>query len=121
MQTTPEHRHESSDVRIRPVAIFVGSLSVAVIVVLAGMGGLYRYFAAHQPQPEIPPSPLVQTRQTAPEPRLQSTPAQDRRALRAHEDAVLGSYGWVDRRTGAVRIPIDRALELMAQRGEPKK
>jgi preprotein translocase subunit Sec61beta len=121
MQTTSEHRHESSDVRIRPVAIFVFSLFVAVVVVLAAMAGLYRYFATHQPQPEIPPSPLVQTRQTAPEPRLQSAPSQDWRTLRAHEDAVLGSYGWVDRRTGTVRIPIDRALELMAQRGDPKK
>lgn len=120
MQTTPEHRHESSDVAIRPVAIFVLSLFLSVVVVLAAMAGLYRYFATHQPPPEIPPSPLVQTRQTAPEPRLQSTPSQDFRTLRAHEDAVLGSYSWVDRRAGTVRIPINRAIDLMVQKGEPK-
>ena len=116
MHTTPDRQHESSDVHIRPVAIFVASLFVAVVLVLAAMAGLYRYFASHQPQPEISPSPLVQTRQTAPEPRLQSTPSQDFRALRAHEDAVLGSYGWVDRRTGKVRIPINRAIERMVEK-----
>jgi hypothetical protein len=35
--------------------------------------------------------------------------------LRAKEDAELGSYGWVDRKKGIVRIPIDRAMELVVQ------
>ena len=37
--------------------------------------------------------------------------------LHAAEDAVLNSYGWVDRQAGIVRIPIARAMELLAQRG----
>jgi hypothetical protein len=32
------------------------------------------------------------------------------RGVRAH----LGGYGWVDRRSGIVRIPIDRAMDLVA-------
>jgi preprotein translocase subunit Sec61beta len=121
MQMIPEHRHESTDVRIRPLAIFVFALFLAVVVVLAAMAGLYRYFAAHQPKPEVPPSPLVRAPQTPPAIQLQAVPAAEMRALRAHEERVLTSYGWVDRSTGVVRIPIDRAIELMAQRGEPKK
>jgi cytochrome c oxidase cbb3-type subunit III len=39
--------------------------------------------------------------------------------LRAAEDAALHSYGWVDRATGIVRIPIDRAMEVLAARGLP--
>jgi cytochrome c oxidase cbb3-type subunit 3 len=39
--------------------------------------------------------------------------------LRAAEDAVLHSYGWVDRPAGIVRIPIDRAMEVPAERGLP--
>jgi hypothetical protein len=38
---------------------------------------------------------------------------------RAQEDAVLNSYGWVDRANGTVRIPIERAIELTAERGLP--
>ena len=32
--------------------------------------------------------------------------------LRAHEDDILGSYGWVDPATGIARIPIERAISL---------
>ena len=41
--------------------------------------------------------------------------------LRAAEDAVLYSYGWVDRAAGIVRIPIDRAMEVLVQRGLPTR
>jgi len=39
--------------------------------------------------------------------------------LRANEDAVLNSYGWADRRAGTVRVPIDRAMDLLVERGLP--
>ena len=35
------------------------------------------------------------------------------------ENEVLGSYDWVDQKNGVVRIPIDRAMDLLAQRGLP--
>ena len=34
------------------------------------------------------------------------------RNLRAAEQVKLGSYQWVDRKAGVVRIPVDRAMEL---------
>jgi hypothetical protein len=37
------------------------------------------------------------------------------------EEKTLHSYGWVDQRAGVVRIPIDRAMELVAQRGLPTR
>jgi hypothetical protein len=39
------------------------------------------------------------------------------RALRAAENAILEHYGWVDRDKGVVHIPIDRAMDLLAERG----
>ncbi len=39
------------------------------------------------------------------------------RDLRAGEDTVLNSYGWVDQQKGIVHIPIDRAIEIMAKEG----
>jgi len=41
------------------------------------------------------------------------------RSLRAEEDALLKSYGWVDRTAGSVHIPIDRAMEIVLDRGVP--
>lgn len=54
-----------------------------------------------------------------PQPRLQVAPADDLHALRSAEDAELMSYAWADRPNGAVRIPVARAMELIAQRGIP--
>ena len=36
-------------------------------------------------------------------------------------DAILDSYGWVDPDKGIVRIPIDQAIDIVAQKGLPSK
>jgi hypothetical protein len=38
---------------------------------------------------------------------------------RAREHEALTTYGWVDKNTGAVRIPIERAKDLLLERGLP--
>jgi len=52
-------------------------------------------------------------------PRLQISPAADMEALRVREEAELNSYGWVDRTAGVARIPINRAMDLLLQKGLP--
>lgn len=54
-----------------------------------------------------------------PKPNLELNPHVDLAALRSRENAELESYGWVDRKAGVVRIPIDRAIDLLAERGLP--
>jgi hypothetical protein len=56
-----------------------------------------------------------------PEPRLQTNPREDLRQFREQEDAILNSYGWVDRPAGVVRIPIEDAMKLMLRRGLPSR
>ena len=41
--------------------------------------------------------------------------------MRAAEDQILNSYGWVDQKKGVVRVPIARAIDLLAQRGLPMR
>src|SRR5262249_52671146 len=43
----------------------------------------------------------------------------DLKTLRADETAYLHGYGWIDQRAGVARIPIDRAKELLLQKGLP--
>jgi hypothetical protein len=63
---------------------------------------------------------LQQLTQTFPTPRLQGDDGnQDTADLHAREDLLLDHYSWVDRSQGKIRIPIDRAMELIAQRGLP--
>ena len=40
-------------------------------------------------------------------------------AFRAREDAILASYAWVDKEHGIVRIPVEEAMRLVAERGVP--
>ncbi len=42
-------------------------------------------------------------------------------ALRPGEDAILNSYGWVDQKNGIARIPISRAIDIIAARGLPAR
>ena len=53
----------------------------------------------------------------APLPRLQVYPVAHWQDFQAGERRRLASYGWMDRSSGAVHIPIERAMELVAQRG----
>ena len=63
---------------------------------------------------------LQQMTQNFPTPRLQIDDGdQDITDLHAREDLLLDHYSWVDQQHGKVRIPIARAMELIAQQGLP--
>ncbi|MFY9853387.1 MAG: hypothetical protein WAK26_05865 [Terracidiphilus sp.] len=73
----------------------------------------------------LPSSPELQNKmaeitQSFPTPRVQTDDGnQDIANLHAREDLLLDNYTWVDQSKGQVRIPIERAMELIAQRGLP--
>jgi hypothetical protein len=52
-----------------------------------------------------------------PEPALQSDPEADMAAMHAEEKDLLGSYAWVDEAAGIARVPIERAMEIVARDG----
>jgi hypothetical protein len=76
-------------------------------------------FFLSQPPSARPPSALGLPQPTPPNPRLQTDPVADWDTLHATEEALLSSYGWVDQKAGTVHIPIDRAMDELAQRGLP--
>jgi len=47
------------------------------------------------------------------------TSPEDMIAQREQAEARLNSYGWVDKEAGVVRIPIDQAMALVAEKGLP--
>lgn len=72
--------------------------------------------------PEVRQKQLQQIAAQFPQPRLQADKgdgAQELADLHAREDLLLNHYSWVDEKAGVVRIPIDRAMQLIAQRGLP--
>ncbi len=113
--------YEKKDVNAKAVTwvgIAVGLVTIVVIVALVPFLRLLEVWRA-----EEDPAPTALSRfepgRRPPEPRLQEEPFGDLAALRAEEDAVLGSYGWVSREAGVVRIPIDEAMRIVAERGLP--
>jgi hypothetical protein len=117
----PAARHEESDVNVRGVLGFAAGLLVTAVLIQFMVWLLFVYFSGREAARVAPEYPLAAGEQTRvpPEPRLQTNPREDLRALRAREDAVLNSYGWVDKTAGVVRIPIDEAIRLTVQRGLP--
>lgn len=56
---------------------------------------------------------------TYPPPQLQHASGEQLKAFRAEQEEELNSYGWVDQAHGTVHIPIERAMDLLAEGGLP--
>ncbi len=47
--------------------------------------------------------------------------SEDLKALRAREDTDLNSYRYIDRAKGSVRLPINRAMDLLVEEAHAKR
>ena len=107
--------HEESTVNAWAVGKFAIALTLITIASLGLLMGLFYYFlslegGSSKMEVKMPPAP-----------QLQRTPVADLRAVRAGEDQALNSYGWVDQGKNIVHIPIDRAIDLLVQKGLPSR
>lgn len=113
----PRRDHERTDWNLNYVMVAVITMVISVAIILAGSWWIFldfqksaasRVLGTALDKPRLPP-----------EPRLQTSPSEDWAEMLAREQAVLHSYGWVDRPRGIVHIPIKREMEMIAQRGLP--
>jgi len=117
-QTNPEVTYEKRDVNARVILYFVLVLFLVLAVTLVSMRGLFGYFSATQ---KLGPgaSPFDNSRALPPTPRLQVEPAADLNQMRQTQEEMLNSYGWVDKTAGTVRVPIDRAMDMLIEQKLP--
>ena len=54
-----------------------------------------------------------------PSPRIQADPAAELTKMKAEDLGLLSEYGWVDRKAGIARIPVERAIDILAKSGLP--
>ena len=115
--------HETSDAEIGPLVRFAIFLAVLTTVVSALTVGFYNYLDAREAREKAPQYPLAAGRERPlpPAPRLQTYPFDMVKGLRRDESRLLDHYAWLDRNAGTVRIPVNRAMELLAQRGLPHR
>jgi hypothetical protein len=108
--------HERTEVSVRLIVVSLAFLAVTTAIVFVLVVGIFRYFyasysteeATRLSQPVVPPQP-----------RIEVAPYEEYQQLRAKEDHILSSYAWIDKSSGTVRIPIDRAIDLLATKGLP--
>ena len=121
---------EQEDLSSRSALYFLAGLVLVCLVVYLIVFGMYRfldsYATAHQPPMSPMVTPEADTRavtpenaETFPQPRLEENERTQFRSFIEDQDRKLATYDWVDKDRGTVRIPIDRAMELIAQRGLP--
>ena len=134
--------YEASDVRVSGVVVFLVALTIFAVVTWVLAYGVGKVLNARMNKEDGPPSrwarqvdvrplgtmpsnPEMQSKlsemtQSFPTPRLQTDDGnQDVADLHAREDLLLNNYSWADQAQGKVRIPIERAMELLAERGLP--
>lgn len=122
MEPTKPHTHEGHDVDLKVILGWLGGLFGLLVGTLILMFVMYHFMYVRKDR--LGQETVVRgydPRANLPEPKLQVRPRDDLKALRAEEDALLDHYGWVDRKSGVVRIPIERAIELTAERGLPAR
>ncbi|MEE2658155.1 MAG: hypothetical protein VX733_06595 [Candidatus Latescibacterota bacterium] len=111
--------HEISDVDAGPLAKVGIAMALVVLVAFVGMVVMFKVMAYYQPLFDDTPHALSTTRQLPAEPRLQVDPPVQKGDLKAHEDHLLSTYDWVDPNAKIARIPIDRAIAIIAAKGSP--
>ena len=109
----PDYEHE--DVRPRGVFEFAVGFVIAIVVVFVVVWWMYGYIRRRDEMADVRRSLIPPASSVPPGPRLQVNPAEELQAFKKEQDQILNSYGWVSREDGRVRIPIERAMELVVQ------
>lgn len=135
-----EHR----DVSVVAVMYFILGLAIALFVSYFLVRGVYSYLTHRSDAQQPAVSPLVtnvpsDTRKLPeeyktdsksadyekyleknfPQPQLETNERSELNDVRLREEDILSTYDYVDKNAGTVRIPIDRAMDLLVQRGLP--
>jgi hypothetical protein len=92
--------HEQQEVSVRLIVVSLAGLAIGTLIVFVLVVGIFRYFYDTDKTVEVAPYEQLQQ-------------------LRVREDHILNSYAWVDKNAGTVRVPIDRAIDLLAAKGLP--
>jgi hypothetical protein len=123
---------ESSALSPKPVLLFMAVLFVAtafVFFVVKGLDFGFRKLELENAGQGQSQTEIQSGRRLPPEPLLQGAPGKDDHptelpleamaTLRKQKEQRLESYGWVDKTSGVAHIPIDRAKDIIAEKGLP--
>ena len=136
--------YERQDIGAAGVLYFLLGLAVAGLLVYFIVDGLYHFLDKRSEAEQAPVNPLVTNAPTDtrhipleyttdanstnyekyleknfPAPQLETDERLQLNKVRLREEDTLSTYDYIDKNAGSIRIPIDRAMDLIAQRGLP--
>ena len=131
--------YERQDIGVAGVLYFLAGLVVAGLFVYFIVIGIYSYLEKRNEAEQAPVSPLATNaekdtrripqpygndyekylKEGFPSPQLEVNERTELNDERLREEDTLSTYDYVDKNAGTVRIPIDRAMDLIVQRGLP--
>ena len=128
--------YEHQDLSPVGVFYFMAGLAVVTLIVYFSLTVAYHVLTKKDREHQAPVNPMAvktntdprtmkpgqmqtQLEHTFPKPVLEPNEGGELGTDVRDQDDVLASYDWVDQENGVVRIPIDKAMDLLAQRGLP--
>ena len=120
---TPAHGgsggYEKRDVNLRAVLWSGVGFALLCLFAFTFVAHLFHRYNAEIAAAETPQSTLAERDPVPDAPRLLVNGPAELAKLRAYEANLFNGYGWVQPAAGLVRIPVARALQLVAERGLP--
>jgi hypothetical protein len=129
----PEVEFEHRDLDAASIFAFLFGLAIFGLIMYFVLLGMYKFMDRYTQQHQPPANPLAtavesgnrqvppQTRLKFPEPRLEVNERTELQGFRQYQEERLHSYGWVDEKAGVMHIPIEVAMQIVAQRGLPTR
>lgn len=132
MPANPGINYESRDLGARGIVVFLIVLAISGVFIELLVWGMLRFYNKMTVENNVPSAgtsklygePYAQplTGPPAlrfPKPALQVDDVADMNKLKAENEEILNSYSWVDKNNGVVRVPIQTAIDQVAQKGLP--
>jgi hypothetical protein len=111
---------EGDGINYRGIVVFMVILAVTTFICQGIVVGMFKSFdakaIARSPERAVMSAPPATM---PPPPNLLTDEPGNLKHFRASEEELLDTYGWADKNAGVVRLPIDRAKELLLERGFP--
>lgn len=132
--SNPETSFEREDLSTRGVFVFMIGLAITGLVIYFIIIGMYSFLDKYEHDQMSTASPLVTSRGPAARvvtkdymekfkdngaPMLESNERGQFKDFLLKQEDQLNSYGWVDEQSGVAHIPIERAMDLIVERGLP--
>jgi hypothetical protein len=115
-------KYEAADLTLRPIVTTVIVLAAITLVSYIVVYGLYQYWKNADAQTRT--SNLLPIAEGDEQPRtgpllIEGAEAPDLARMKVEAAKKVDSYGWVDQNTGLAHIPVERAMEIVAEKGLP--